>query len=365
MSISACRSAVSPSATGRKSRSSSNCSPARACLILDEPTKVLAPQETEGLFRTIAEFAAEGYGLIFITHKLREVIGVRRPDRGDAAGPHRRRDAEREQASEAGLLASDVRRGADRPSPAAVRRRGKAARDGAGARRRRSRARARRGALRDLSLRLQGGEILGVAGVSGNGQRELAELILGLRRPSRGVERLWGEDASGWSVARIRESGVASIPDDPLALALVPGLTVRENFGARRRHGAIAGLAFDWPRLVADMAAERRRASAFPRPLRYAGCRAFWRQSAAGRPDARARARPEAYRRALSDPRSRRAQHGGGASRVLRGARRGARRCCWSPRILTSSSPSAIGSIVLRDGRIAGEFRSAFVPRRN
>ena len=59
--------------------------------------------------------------------------------------------------------------------------------------------------------------------------------------------------ANGWSVARIRESGVASIPDDPLALAFVPGLTVRENLvlGGGRRYRR--GLAFDWPRLTADM----------------------------------------------------------------------------------------------------------------
>jgi len=108
-------------------------------------------------------------------------------------------------------------------------------------------------ALHDLSLRLSGGEILGVAGVSGNGQRELAELILGLRRPSRGEMRLWGERANGWSVARIRDSGAASIPDDPLALALIPGLTVRQNLvlgtGPRYRRG----LDFEWPRLAADM----------------------------------------------------------------------------------------------------------------
>ena len=62
--------------------------------------------------------------------------------------------------------------------------------------------------------------------------------------PSRGEIRLWGERANGWSVARIRESGVASIPDDPLALALVPGLTVRENLvlGGGRRYRRGLGL---------------------------------------------------------------------------------------------------------------------------
>ena len=69
--------------------------------------------------------------------------------------------------------------------------------------------------------------------------------------------------ANGWSVARIRESGVASIPDDPLALALIPGLTVRQNLvlGGGRRYRR--GLDFDWPRLVCRHAAKRRQAPIF------------------------------------------------------------------------------------------------------
>jgi simple sugar transport system ATP-binding protein len=119
--------------------------------------------------------------------------------------------------------------------------------------------------LRDLSLRLHAGEILGVAGVSGNGQRELAELVLGLRRPHRGTRHLGGEDATRWSAARTRERGVASIPDDPLALAAVPGLTVRENLilGTGRRYRA--GIGFDWSSLVADMDRSAARLS-FPPP---------------------------------------------------------------------------------------------------
>ena len=221
-------------------------------LILDEPTKVLAPQETAGLFHTIAELRAEGYGLIFITHKLHEVMAC--ADRivvmrqGRVVG-----ETPREGASEAGLIglmfgeaiASEGRfppRAIAAPRAAALELDGVATPSEPDA-----------SALHDLTLRLSGGEILGVAGVSGNGQRELADLILGLRRPSRGAMRFWGERANGWSVARIRDSGVASIPDDPLALALVPALTVRQNLilggGSRYRRG----LDFDWPRLVGDM----------------------------------------------------------------------------------------------------------------
>jgi simple sugar transport system ATP-binding protein len=85
------------------------------------------------------------------------------------------------------------------------------------------------------------------------------------------VKRLWGEDATGWSVARIRARGVASVPEDPLSLAMIPALTVRENLvlGSGRRYRR--GLGLDWRRLVTDMdkSASRLR---FP-PLSY-GARA-------------------------------------------------------------------------------------------
>jgi simple sugar transport system ATP-binding protein len=120
--------------------------------------------------------------------------------------------------------------------------------------------------LRDLTLELRVGEILGVAGVSGNGQRELADLVLGLARPSRGVKLLWGEDASGWTPANVRARGVASIPDDPSALALVPALTARENLalGGGRRYRK--GFGLDWSRLAADMAKSAARLSLPPVP---------------------------------------------------------------------------------------------------
>ncbi len=221
-------------------------------LILDEPTKVLAPPETAGLFRTIAELKADGYAIVFITHKLHEVMAC--ADRivvmrqGRVVG-----ETPRQEATEAGLLRlmfGEVPRSVGRPRSDAAAGAHAATLEFENV----STAPAfGTSELRDLSLRVCKGEILGVAGVSGNGQRELAELVLGLRRPTRGVMRLYGEPLNGWSVARVRESGVASIPDDPLTLALIPGLTVRENLvlGGGRRYRR--GMAFDWPRLISDM----------------------------------------------------------------------------------------------------------------
>jgi ABC-type uncharacterized transport system ATPase subunit len=107
--------------------------------------------------------------------------------------------------------------------------------------------------LHNIAMTLRSGEIVGVAGVSGNGQRELGDLILGLQRPQTGSKLLWGEDASRWSVAQVRERGVAAIPDDPLALACVPGLTVRENLALGTGHRYRDALGVDWRRLEADM----------------------------------------------------------------------------------------------------------------
>ena len=220
-------------------------------LILDEPTKVLAPQEADGLFHTLAELREEGYGLVFITHKLREVafcdrVVVMREGRivGAFAGH------EADEATLLGLMFGEAMPSSpfSQPAPKAAPGETVLALEGVA-----TAPEPGATALHDVSLVLRSGEILGVAGVSGNGQRELADLILGLRKPRNGIKRLWNEVANGWSVARIRARGVASIPDDPLALAAVPELTVRENLALGDRKRNRIGLGFDWPRIVADM----------------------------------------------------------------------------------------------------------------
>jgi ABC-type uncharacterized transport system ATPase subunit len=239
-------------------------------LILDEPTKVLAPQEAEGMFHTVAGLREEGYGLVFITHKLREVavcdrVVVMRQGRivGELAGH------EADEATMLGLMFGEANPPAPSspaaPTPVSMAAQGEPilALEGVT-----TAPEAGATALHDLSLGLRGGEIVGVAGVSGNGQRELADLILGLRKPTKGVKRLWNEVANGWSVARIRARGVASIPDDPLALAAVAELTVLENLALGNRKRNHLGLEFDWARIVADMDASIARLR-FP-PLSYA-----------------------------------------------------------------------------------------------
>jgi ABC-type uncharacterized transport system ATPase subunit len=234
-------------------------------LILDEPSKVLAPQESDGLFITIAELRAEGLGVVLITHKLREVLAC--ADRiavmrgGRIAGIVDRREASQKQllALMFGDAAGPSSRSLDRrerrgSGPEALELVGVSTASAGG-----------ETALRHLSMKIRSGEIVGIAGVAGNGQTELGELILGLRRPEAGLKMLWGEEASRWSTAALRERGVAAIPEDALAFACVPGLTVRENLalGSGRRYRA--GLSVSWPELDSDM--QRGFAQlAFPRP---------------------------------------------------------------------------------------------------
>jgi general nucleoside transport system ATP-binding protein len=221
-------------------------------LILDEPTKVLAPQESEGLFATIAELRAEGFGIVLITHKLREVLAC--ADRiavmrqGRITGLLSRSEATEEkllalmfgETLAAQLAAEPAHSAINDDAPLALELVGVST-SGNGI------------SLNNLSLKVRAGEIVGVAGVSGNGQRELADLIVGVRSPSAGRKLLWGEDASRWSIAEVRRKGVAAIPDDPLALACVPGMSVRENLalGTGRRYRTWLGV--DWPKLDADM----------------------------------------------------------------------------------------------------------------
>src|SRR3984957_401258 len=181
-------------------------------LILDEPTKVLAPQESEGLFQTLSELRAEGLGIVLITHKLREVLAC--ADRiavmrhGRMAGVVGWREAKEENLLT--LMFGDKPFHSSPPMLDAVDRhdRGEVALElkdvstsSAGG----------QTPLHNIAMTLRAGEIVGVAGVSGNGQRELGDLILGLQRPQTGSKLLWGEDASRWSVAQVRERGVAAI----------------------------------------------------------------------------------------------------------------------------------------------------------
>jgi ABC-type uncharacterized transport system ATPase subunit len=223
-------------------------------LILDEPTRSLAPHEVEGLFRVFANLRRDGYAVVFITHKLPEVLAcadrITVMRRGRVAGT-----LAGSEATESGLVSlmfggggmESPHRGVETP------------REGVQPllelRQVSTRAQGQATGLQEVNLTVLPGEIVGVAGVSGNGQRELGDVILGLERCARGTKYLWGQDATRWSVARIRASGVAFIPEDPLGMAAVAGMTVQENMALAdtRKYARQGGLSMDWAAVREDL----------------------------------------------------------------------------------------------------------------
>ncbi|TYR29464.1 ABC transporter ATP-binding protein [Mesorhizobium microcysteis] len=202
-------------------------------LILDEPTAVLTPLETEGLFRTLKMLVARGLSIIFISHKLNEVMAV--SDRvlvlrgGRLAGERITADTTRQE-----LAALMVGREVMSPPVAPVVRGGEllSLDDVSTA------ARAGGSALDHVSLRLHGGVITGLAGVSGNGQAALAALLAGALAPSAGTMRLAGAAVSDWSPRKALEGGIARIPEDRHAVGSIGDMSVAENVIAERYRSA-------------------------------------------------------------------------------------------------------------------------------
>lgn len=195
-------------------------------LVMDEPTAVLTPQEVEDLFDTLRRMADEGHAVVFISHKLGEVMSVADRitvlRRGEVVDTVRATDTGREALAKMMVgrrVLFRVDRGESGPGADVV-----LEIDGLSALGDKGRE-----ALRDVSLTLRQGEILGVAGVAGNGQRELVEAIVGLRPASKGSIRVAGEDITNRSPREVIDRGVGYIPEDRTGVGLVMDLSVAEN----------------------------------------------------------------------------------------------------------------------------------------
>ncbi|MBO9394685.1 ABC transporter ATP-binding protein [Caldilinea sp.] len=195
-------------------------------LILDEPTAVLTPQETTELFKTLRSFAASGLSIILITHKLHEVMEI--SDRvtvlrdGKVVG--RRTTCETDMHELAGLMVGrDVRLTVEktpaRPGAPVLMIENLTVVDDEGRR-----------LLDNLSLQVAAGEILGVAGVDGNGQRELALAIIGVLRPTSGEIIANGQSLVGRTPRQIADAGVRHIPEDRQQMGLILEFSVADNF---------------------------------------------------------------------------------------------------------------------------------------
>ncbi|KAF1068351.1 ABC transporter ATP-binding protein [Variovorax sp.] len=206
-------------------------------LILDEPTSVLTPQEADEVLGHVREFARSGLcTVLIITHKFREVMayadGVTVLRRGKAV--HHGRVADTSPALLAATMMGAQQTAAAPAQAAASTRRAPATDAPVALEVEGLRALGDRGtlALHDLSLSVRAGEILGVAGVSGNGQRELVEALVGQRPRLAGRVRVMGTPYRA-SRAENRELKVRSLPEEPLRNACVGDLSVAENMALR------------------------------------------------------------------------------------------------------------------------------------
>jgi simple sugar transport system ATP-binding protein len=203
-----------------------------ALLILDEPTAVLTPQEVDEFFVTLRQMTKDGHAIIFISHKLHEILDIcdrvtvlrdgKRVDSCEIEGCTKASLAEmmvgREvtmkpyrvdlEPGEARLVLQNLHALSDRETPA----------------------------LRGVDLDVHSGEILGLAGVSGNGQRELAEVITGLRPLTEGQVFLEGEDVTNLKPGLRTDRGMAYIPEERMKDGMIQDFSVAENTILRDHH---------------------------------------------------------------------------------------------------------------------------------
>ncbi len=194
-------------------------------LILDEPTAVLAPQEIDELMNTMRSMVDQGKSIIFISHKLHEVTAV-----ADTLTVLRKGVATAEGISVEGITREklaelmvgrkvifQVQKKQQEPGDVVLSVDGVSAENNKGIT-----------ALNELSLSVRGGEILGIAGVAGNGQSELAEVITGLR-PCTGEIKINGQEVSNHPPSKAISLGVAHVPEDRTGVGSAPNMTITEN----------------------------------------------------------------------------------------------------------------------------------------
>ena len=194
-------------------------------LVLDEPTAVLTPQEVKDFFVTLRQIADDGRGLIFISHKLHEVMAL--SDRitvlrdGRVTGSTTPAETSRQHLAQM-MVGRPVKLAPDKPEVSV------------GAPRLEIEGLSVMGDREALSvhtvdLSVSGGEVVGIAGVSGNGQRELCEAVAGLRSAAAGSVRLDGQDITGASPRRCRDAGLAFVPEERMHHGAVAEFSVSEN----------------------------------------------------------------------------------------------------------------------------------------
>jgi simple sugar transport system ATP-binding protein len=194
-------------------------------LVLDEPTAVLTPQETEEIFAVLRRLAAEGHSIIFISHKLYEVLEIADRitviRRGRVVGE--RIPAETNEGDLAEMMVGrnvqlTANRGESHPADVVLSVKGLHTKDDRG-----------REVVRGVDLEVRAGETLGIAGVAGNGQDELVEVLTGLRKRTSGSVTMLGADVTGWSPRQLYEAGLAHVPGDRHRWAMIMSFPLEDN----------------------------------------------------------------------------------------------------------------------------------------
>jgi simple sugar transport system ATP-binding protein len=194
-------------------------------LILDEPTAVLTPQETDELLEVLRNLAGQGVGILFITHKLREVMAV--ADRiavlrgGKLVGittPAESNEAKLAQMMVGREVVLNIKKSKSAPKEVLLSVRNLRVNDDR-----------KLEAVRDLSLEVKAGEILGIAGVEGNGQRELVEAICSMRNRLSGEVIVKGEAVPNLDPKSAHSAGISHIPEDREKHGLVSTYSIADN----------------------------------------------------------------------------------------------------------------------------------------
>jgi simple sugar transport system ATP-binding protein len=195
-------------------------------LVLDEPTAVLTPQETKEIFSVLRKLRTEGYAIIFISHKLYEVLEIADRitviRRGKVVGSREPALTNEEELAEM-MVGREVNltvdRGESAPGDVVLAIEKLRVKDDRGSE-----------VVQGVDLEVRSGEILGVAGVAGNGQDELVEAIVGLRRPSSGRIQLAGHDLTDVGARQRHRLGVGFVPADRHRFGLVLSFPLTDNF---------------------------------------------------------------------------------------------------------------------------------------
>jgi simple sugar transport system ATP-binding protein len=194
-------------------------------LVLDEPTAVLTPQETEEIFAVLRRLAEAGHSIIFISHKLYEVLEIADRvtviRRGKVVGQRIPSETNEDELAELMVgreVQLSVDRGESHPGEVRLEIRELRVKDDRGSE-----------VVRGVDLEVRAGEILGVAGVAGNGQDELVEAVIGLRSVAGGRISLDGRDVTGQSPRAMNEAGVGYVPADRHRFGVVLSFPIADN----------------------------------------------------------------------------------------------------------------------------------------